>query len=55
MVFMKRGVVKIDRILTESDVDTDEAKAKKALADAKKSANKGDKSSVPQTQNKSEK
>jgi hypothetical protein len=37
---MKRGVVKIDKILTESDVETDEAKAKKALADAKDSVKK---------------
>ena len=48
---MKRGVAKIDKVFTESDVQTDEAKAKQALADAKKAkATKGDKSQVPQTQ-----
>jgi len=51
---MKRGVAKIDKVFTDSDVETDEAKTKKALADAKKAkdvkAVKGDESQAPQTQ-----
>ncbi len=54
MLFMKRGVAKIDKVFTDSDVETDEAKTKKALADAKKAkdvkAVKGDESQAPQTQ-----